>query len=102
MHGANAGTGQHHRCRLANHGQVDTNPVTFFNTLRFQDIGKLADILMQLPVSDLFIMSRIIAFPDNSNLVAACFKMTINAVDTDVKFSTFKPAYSSLLGNRNP
>ncbi len=70
MHGADARAGQHRDGRLRNHRHVDRDAVALLGAQRFQRIRKPADALMQLAIGDLQVARRIVAFPDNRNIVA--------------------------------
>ncbi len=53
----------------------------------------MADLGVQLAVGQFTIMRRVVAFPDDRNLVAALFKMSVQTVDGNVKFAAQKPLY---------
>ncbi len=90
MNGAYAGAGQHRDGELGDHGQVDLNTVALFDTLCFQDIGELADFLVELLVGYRPVFSRFIAFPLNGNLVASCLELLVQTVVRDIEFPALK------------
>jgi len=88
---ADAGAGQHGYRQFRDHGKIDGGPVTFPKPQRLQNIGKLADFFMQLPVSDEFADGRIVRFPDEGDLIAAFFQMAVQAVVAHIQFAVGKP-----------
>ncbi len=61
---------QHGHRRLGYHGHVDGRPVTFLQAERFEHIGKLADLEMQLAIGQRAHVTRL-SFENNCRLVRA-------------------------------
>ncbi|MNF52087.1 hypothetical protein D3C84_334270 [compost metagenome] len=59
--------------------------------LAAQGVGKLADLLVQFTVSDVATLGRIIAFPDNRDLIAALGEVTVQAVVGNVQGAIGEP-----------
>ena len=53
--------------------------------------GKPADMLMQFLVGDVLVDRRVVAFPDDRGLVAASFKMPVDAVGADIQLAVLEP-----------
>ena len=92
MHRADARAGQHRHQRLGNHRHVDRDPVTLGHAARLQDIGKAAHLAVQLAIGDVLVRRRIIAFPDDGNLLAARSEMAVQTVVGDIQSRAFEPA----------
>ena len=80
MHSTDARAGEHGIGRLGDHWQIDGDAVAFAHAIGLQHIGELADPLVQLPVGDAFVLGRIIALPDDGDLVGAAFHVPVDAV----------------------
>src|SRR5215831_14376715 len=65
MDRADARTSQDRVGRLDNHWEIDGDPVAFLDALLFQHIGELAHLSMQLFVSDLPVVLRVVALPND-------------------------------------
>ncbi len=91
MDGTDARTGQHGHGRLRNHGHVNGYPVAFFYSPGLEYVAELTDFLVKLPVGDGFIDFRVVAFPDDGNLVSPLFNMPVHTVITDIQLCAFKP-----------
>ncbi len=88
---ADARTGQHRHRGLGNHRHVDGHHVAAMHILAAQRIGELADFLVQLAVGDLAVFGRIIALPDDCQLIAALGQVPIQAVGRDVERAIGEP-----------
>ena len=97
MDGPYAGTGQHGVGGLGNHGHVDAHPVTLPDAALTQAAGQPAHGRMNLAVGDLRIVSRVIALPDQRDLVAPAFKVAVDAVDADIELPAGEPARLALV-----
>ncbi|CSB33179.1 Uncharacterised protein [Vibrio cholerae] len=84
MHCANTGTSQHSNRRFWHHRHVDTDNITLAYALLFQRIGKTAHFLVQLLIRQSFVLSRVVAFPNDRDLVATGRQMAINTVGRNV------------------
>ena len=92
MDRADAGAGQHGDGGFRDHRHVNAYPVALLDAEAFQRIGEFADILMQLPVGDFLVFGRIVAFPDDGDLIATGGQMPVQTVFTDIQLAAFKPA----------
>ncbi|CSC58676.1 Uncharacterised protein [Vibrio cholerae] len=84
MYRADASTGQHSNRRFWHHRHVDTDDITLAYALLFQRIGKTAHFLVQLLIRQGFVLSWVIAFPNDRDLVATGRQMAINTVGRNV------------------
>ena len=91
MHRADARAGEHRVGRLGDHRQVDGDAVALLDAVRLQHVGELADALVQLPVGDLLVAGRVIALPDDRDLVAALGEVAVDAVGADVERAVLVP-----------
>src|SRR3984893_18713880 len=91
MNGADAGAGQHGVGGLGNHRHIDRDPVALLGAARLEHIGEPAHLGAKLPVSDLAVIPRIVAFPDDGNLIAALGKMAVDAVVGHIGDAVLKP-----------
>ncbi len=57
----------------------------------FQHIGETADIFVKFTVGDLFIYVRVVAFPDDGDLVTTAFQVAVDTVVGDVGHAIFIP-----------
>ena len=79
---------QHRYGRLGNHGHVDGHAVALDDAEFLEHIGHLADTCVKLTVGDFRINGRIVAFPDDSDIVGAIRKMAIETVGAGVQRSS--------------
>ena len=91
VHGADARARQHGVGGLRDHRQVDRYAVALLDAMRLQDVGELRDALVQLPVGDLLVLGRIVALPDDGDLIAARGEMPVDAVGGDVERAVLEP-----------
>ncbi len=61
------------------------------HVLATQGVGELADLLVELTVGDVAMLGRVVAFPDDRQLVAALFEVAVQAVVGDVQSAVGKP-----------
>ena len=57
--------------RLGDHRQVDRDPVALLDAVRLQHVGEAADLRVQLAIGDARVLGRVVALPDDRDLVAA-------------------------------
>ena len=91
MHRPDAGASEHCVGRLGDHRHIDGDPVALLNAARLQNIGHAANMLVQLTVADGFRFARIVALPQNGNLIAARLQMTIDAIGADIYLAALEP-----------
>src|SRR5665811_2194803 len=92
MYGTDTCAGEHGDSGFWNHRHVQCYAIAPFGTEFFECVGHFANALMQLAVTDVHIACRIITFPYNCSLVAACFQVAVNTVVTGVERAVLKPA----------
>src|SRR3989344_4831279 len=102
MHRADARAREHRHRDLRDHGHVDAYAVALFHATAFQDVRKLADFGVQLPVGDFFIDLGVIAFPDDRGLIAALCEVPVEAVIARVELRALEPADVQVPGVEAP
>ena len=90
--GADSRTCQHGHGRLRDHRHVDRDPVAFLGTGCLEAVGEAADLPVQFPVGDGFVLVRLIALPQDGDLVPARFEMAVDAVVAGVQGAVVEPA----------
>ena len=96
--GADARAGQHGVGRLGDHRQVDGDAVALLDAELLQHVGHAADFAVQLAVGDLLRFGRIVAFPDDGDLVGALGEVPVDAVGRDVQHAVVEPADADIAG----
>ena len=96
VNGADAGARQHGDDSFRDHRHVDADTVAFLYVAGLEHVSQAADLFVQLPVSDVRIVGRIVTFPDQGTLVAVRIQMTIDAVVTGIELAALEPADMSL------
>ena len=91
MNRADTGTGEHRHRGFGNHRHVDRYPITLLYAAIFEHIGEFADFLVQFAIGQLAILAGIVPFPDDRNLVAAAFQVTVEAVEGNVELGPLEP-----------
>src|SRR5829696_2741708 len=91
MDGADPGAGQHRIGRFRDHRQIDRDAVALLDGPGPQDVGHLADFVVQLPVGDVPGLRGIVALPDDRGLVAALVEMAVDAVPCGVQDAILEP-----------
>ena len=91
MNGADARAGEDGVGRLGDHRQVDGDAVALPDVAVAQHIGEAADVIVELLVSDLLGVLGIVAFPDDSDLVAAGVQMPVDAVIGGIGRAVLEP-----------
>ncbi len=74
---ADARTGEHRDGCLRNHRHVDRDTIAFLDAEIAHRAPESAYTLVQLPIRDLAVDGRVVAFPDDRRLIAACLQMPI-------------------------
>ena len=92
MHGADPGAGQHRVGGLGDHRHINGHQIALFNAPAFQNIGETADIFIKLAIGDFFGLSRVIALPDDGDVILFFRQVAVDAICTSVQGSIFKPA----------
>ena len=84
------GAGQHRYGKLGNHGEINLDPVAFFDSVGFQDVGEFADFFMHLLVGKRPVFTGFIAFPLDGDLVRTGLQVFVQAVIGNIEFSTLE------------
>src|ERR1700693_4497049 len=71
---------EHRKRRLGDHRQIDGDAVALLDPLRLEHVGELADRGMQFLVRDPPVFVRIVAFPQDRDLIAALGEMPVDAI----------------------
>jgi hypothetical protein len=91
MHRAQTGTGEHRVGRFWDHGQIKGDAVTLFDASVFQNASHGVHVLAEFLVGDLQMLVRVIAFPDDRDLVAARCDVAIHTVGRHVERAVLEP-----------
>ena len=91
MDRADPRAGQHRVGRFRDHRQIDGDAVALLDVPGAQDVGHLADFVVQLAVGDVLGLRGIVALPDDRGLVAALVEMPVDAVPGDVEDAVLEP-----------
>ena len=83
---------EHRDGSLGNHRHVNRDAVALGDAERLEDVGELADIIVQLGVRDVLHIFLGLALPDDGGLAADGFEMAIKAVHRDVEFAVLEPS----------
>ena len=89
--GADARAGQHDDRQLGDHRQVEGDAVTLLDAVLLEDVGELADLVLELGVGD---RARVagVALEDDGGLVAlAGLDVTVDAVVGRVELAALEP-----------
>jgi len=83
--------GQHGNRQLGNQRKVQRDAITFFDPQRFEDIGKLRDLAVEVVIGQRAAVAGL-AFPDDRGFVASrSGEVAVDAIDTGVDFSADEP-----------
>ena len=93
---ADSRAGQHGVGRFGDHRHVDADPVALLHAAALQHIGQAADVAVQLAVGDVGGLGRVVAFPDDRDLLAALFQVAVDAVVGDVELAALEPGRLAL------
>ena len=84
MNGADACTGQHRYRQLGDQRQIQRHAIALLDAERFQDVGELRDLAVQVVVGQRATVARL-ALPDDRRLVSArAADVTVDAIDAGV------------------
>ena len=100
MDGADPRAGQHRVGGFRNHRQIDGDAVALLDVAGAQDVGHLADFVVQLAVGDVLRLRGVVAFPDDRGLVAALLEMAVDAVPGDVEDAVLEPFDRDVAGRK--
>jgi len=95
---ADARAGEHRVGRLRDHRQVDRDAIALLRAEFLERVGHAAHLRVQLAIGDLLALRRIVAFPDDRDLVGAPGEMAIDAVRRDVQHAVMEPADADIAG----
>ncbi len=103
MHRADAGAGQHGDRGLDDHRQVDADPVALLHADLAQAVGELADPREQLGVGHAAVAVRVVALPDDRDVVAAPgLHVAVQAGDGGVEHAVLEPFDRDVVVTRAP
>ena len=91
MHRSNPVAGQHRIGGLGDHRHIKYHAIALAHAEGFIDIGQLANLCVQLRISDMRTVLRVVAFPDDCGLIAARGEVAINTIRADVQLAIFIP-----------
>ncbi len=100
MDGADPRAGQHGVGGFRNHRKIDGDTVALHDVTGAQDVGHLADFVVQLPVGDVLRLRGVVAFPDDGGLVAAGFEMPVDAVPGHIQDAVLEPFDRDVAGRK--
>ena len=88
----NPRTGEQRHRRFRDHRQVNRHAVALLNALCLENIGHAADLFVQLTIGDVArLFCGNIWLPDNRNLIATFFQMTVDTIAADVQLAIGEP-----------
>ena len=91
MNRANASAGQHGNGQFGHHRQVDRDAVALFDAARLEYVGKFTDLFVQFLVGQRSVFPRLVALPDDGDLIAFCIEVPVEAIIRDVSLAADKP-----------
>ncbi|CCE09981.1 hypothetical protein BRAS3843_3500009 [Bradyrhizobium sp. STM 3843] len=98
MDRADTGAGQHRIGGFRDHRQIDRDPVALADIAVAQDVGHLADFVVQLAIGNVPALRGIVALPDDRGLVAASGEMPVDAVVGGVQNAILEPFDGDVAG----
>ena len=91
MDRANAGAGQHGNGQFGHHRQVDGDAVALVDAARLEHVGEFADLFVQFLVGQRGIFPRLVALPDDGDLIAFGIEVPVEAIVHNVGLAAGKP-----------
>ena len=91
MDGTDARAREHSVHRLGDHRQIDRDPVALRDVAVAQDVGELADLVVQLAKADMLGLGGIVALPDDRGLTGARGEMAVDAVVAGIEDTILVP-----------
>src|SRR5690606_28366694 len=67
-------------------------PVALANSLGLQHVRQPADLLVQLPISDVLLLRRVVPLPNNRDVVLLFWKVSVDAVVGGIGYAVVVPA----------
>ena len=98
MDRADSRAGEDRVGRFRDHRHIDGDAIAFLDVTQAQDVGHLADFVVQFAIGDVARFRRIVAFPDDRCLVATLLKMAVDAVVGSVENAILEPFDGNLAG----
>ena len=93
MDGADSGAGEHGDGEFGDHRQVEADPIAFGDAEGFEDVGELADLLVELFVGEGSAFALGFAFPDECGFgTAVGIEVAVEAVVGSVDLATGEPS----------
>ena len=100
MDRADPRTCQHRNRDLGDHRQINRDPIAFLDAVLLQHIGKTAHCLVQLAICDAAILGRIVALPQDRDLLGAARQMAVDAIVAGVQCPIFIPGDANVAVKR--
>ena len=91
MDGADARAGEDRVGRFRNHRHVDGDAIALLDVAVAQHVGEAADFVVQFAKGDFLGFFRIVAFPDDGDLVTARMQMPVDAIVGGVGDAVLEP-----------
>ncbi len=91
MDRADAGAGEHGVGQLGDHRHVDADPVAPAHAVVAEDVGDPADLVFELAVGDVLVLSRLVLDPDDGVLIAPLLEVAVDAVVAGVEAAAEVP-----------
>ena len=91
MHRADARAGQHGEGGLGDHRHVDGDAIALGDALPLQHVGEAAHLGVQLAIGDEAGILRVVAFPDDGDLVALVGEVAVDAVHRRIGGAVAEP-----------
>ena len=91
MDRANASTGQHGNGQFGHHRQVDGDAVALVDAARLEHVGEFADLFVQFLIGQRSIFPRLVALPDDGDLIAFGIEVPVKAIVRNVGLAAGKP-----------
>ena len=91
MNRTDTGTGQHGNGRFGNHGEIEADAIATSDPFGLQDVGKAADLLVQLSITEPSLIARLIPLPEEGGSIPPFSQVAIETVDADIELAAPEP-----------
>jgi hypothetical protein len=92
MDGTEPRTGEDRVGRLRDHRHVDRDAIAPLDLAVAQHVGPAAHLAVQFAIRDVPRLGRVVAFPDDGDLIAARLEVTVDAVVAGIRGAVLEPA----------
>ena len=89
--GADARAGEHRIGGLGDHRHVDGHAVAALDAVRLQHVCEAADMGVQLAIGDRLVLGRVVALPQDGDLLGAVLQVSVDAVGRHVQRAVLEP-----------